>query len=430
MECPNCRNTIPDTSTFCAYCGATITPPAAAAPSSGSSRRWLFIGGGIAAIVVVVVVVVVAVLILGGGDPEPSQAVLPVPPATPLPEAAAAPADRPVAPPTAMPAATPVPQSTTAPLASAPSANSDKNIIFSDLDWTSAKVQTRIAQYLVEHGYRYRTALMSGSTDHLFRSLRDGEVHVAMEIWLPLQDAAWREALSNGEVAYGGVSLGDDWQSTFVIPKYLQEEYPGLDHVDDLKDPRYRELFATTNGKARLVGCVVGWACETGNQAQIEGYGLTDHLQVVKPDSEADLFNELYDAYAKRKPWLGYMWGTADPALLLDLVQLEEPPYSDECWYTTQACAFKDSTILTAVHSEVTDMRPEVIHLLINWGFTTEEYQAVFRWMDSNGATVEEAALNWLMENGDTWRGWVTAEAVVGVQTALDAGVPAAGWPR
>ena len=125
-----------------------------------------------------------------------------------------------------MQAATPVPQSTTAPLASAPSANSDKNIIFSDLDWTSAQVQTRIAQYLVEHGYRYRTALMSGSTDHLFRSLRDGEVHVAMEIWLPLQDAAWREALSNGEVAYGGVSLGEDWQSTFVIPKYLQEEYP------------------------------------------------------------------------------------------------------------------------------------------------------------------------------------------------------------
>ncbi len=423
MECPNCRNTIPDTSTFCAYCGATITPPAAAASSSGSSRRWLFIGGGIAAIVVVVAVV--AVLILGGGDPEPSQAVLPVPPATPLPEAAAARADTPVAPSTAM-------QAATAPLASAPSANSDENIIFSDLDWTSAQVQTRIAQYLVEHGYGYRTGLMSGGTDHLFRSLRAGEVHVAMEIWLPLQSDLWREALSNGEVAYGGVSLGEDWQSTFVIPQYLQEEYPGLDNVDDLKDPRYRELFATatSDGKARLVGCVAGWACETGNNAQIEGYGLTDHLQVVKPDSEAALFTELYDAYAKRKPWLGYMWGTADPALLLDLVQLEETPYSEECWYTTQACAFKDSTILTAVHSDVTGMRPEVIHLLTNWGFTTGEYQAVFQWMDANGATVEEAALNWLMENGDLWRGWVTAEAAVGVQTALDAGVPAAGWPR
>ena len=423
MECPNCRNTIPDTSTFCAYCGATITPPAAAASSSGSSRRWLFIGAGIAAIVVVVAVV--AVLILGGGDPEPSQAVLPVPPATPLPEAAAARADTPVAPSTAM-------QAATAPLASAPSANSDENIIFSDLDWTSAQVQTRIAQYLVEHGYGYRTGLMSGGTDHLFRSLRAGEVHVAMEIWLPLQSDPWREALSNGEVAYGGVSLGEDWQSTFVIPQYLQEEYPGLDNVDDLKDPRYRELFATatSDGKARLVGCVAGWACETGNNAQIEGYGLTDHLQVVKPDSEAALFTELYDAYAKRKPWLGYMWGTADPALLLDLVQLEETPYSEECWYTTQACAFKDSTILTAVHSDVTGMRPEVIHLLTNWGFTTGEYQAVFQWMDANGATVEEAALNWLMENGDLWRGWVTAEAAVGVQTALDAGVPAAGWPR
>ena len=426
MECPNCRNTIPDTVQFCAYCGASVTPVTPVPPAaptvetgSGSSRRWLFIGGG--AVMVAVVVIVVIVFLMISDDTEQPRAVLPM--------LAPTAADDP---PPATSITTPVAGTDRQPAPVSGGSAIGDVIIFSDLDWTSAQVQTRIAQYLVEHGYGYRTGLMSGGTNHLFRSLRDGEVHVAMEIWLPLQDDAWREALSNGEVAYGGVSLGDDWQSTFVIPKYLQEEYPGLDNVDDLKDPRYRELFATatSNGKARLVGCVIGWACETGNNAQIKGYGLIDHLQVVKPDSEADLFNELYDAYAKRKPWLGYMWGTADPALLLDLVQLEEPPYSDECWYTTQACAFKDSTILTAVHSEVTGMRPEVIHLLINWGFTTEEYQAVFQWMDTNGATVEEAALNWLMENGGTWRGWVTAEAEIGVKTALDAGVPAAGWPR
>ncbi len=427
MECPNCRNTIPDTVQFCAYCGASVTPvppvvPTPAAPTaqgSGSSRRWLFIGGG--AVMVAVVMVVVIAFLMISDDTEQPRVALSMPAPTVM-------AD----PPRAGSVTTPVATAGQQPTPAASGSAIGDVIVFSDLDWTSAQVQTRIAQYLVEHGYGYRTGLKSGGTDHLFRSLRAGEVHVAMEIWLPLQSDAWREALSNGEVAYGGVSLGEDWQSTFVIPQYLQEEYPGLDNVDDLKDPRYRELFATatSDGKARLVGCVVGWACETGNNAQIEGYGLTDHLQVVKPDSEAALFTELYDAYAKRKPWLGYMWGTADPALLLDLVQLEETPYSEECWYTTQACAFKDSTILTAVHSDVTGMRPEVIHLLTNWGFTTDEYQAVFQWMDANGATVEEAGLDWLMENGGTWRGWVTAEAAVGIQTALDAGVPAAGWPR
>ena len=40
------------------------------------------------------------------------------------------------------------------------------------------------------------------------------------------------------------------------------------------------------------------------------------------------MFAEVYGAYEKEEPWLGYMWGTGDPALKLDLVRLEEPPYS------------------------------------------------------------------------------------------------------
>ncbi len=191
---------------------------------------------------------------------------------------------------------------------------------------------------------------MSGGTDRLFQSLLSGDIHVALEIWLPLQADDWNNARSNGEVEYVGASMDQDWQSTFVIPAYLQVEYPGLDHVDDLKDPRYRELFATasSDGRARLVGCVFGWVCAQGNDTQIEGYGLTDYLQIIRPDSEQDMFDQVYRAYAKREPWLGYMWGTANPALLLDLVRLEETPYSDECWFTTRACAYKDTTILSA----------------------------------------------------------------------------------
>ena len=421
MECPNCRNTIPDTSTFCAYCGATITPPPAPTPSSGSSgssRRWIFIGGGIAALVVVVVVVA-AVLMMGGGEPEPTRVSSPPPPATRFQEATANPVDPGVASPTAEP------------IASAPSTPSDETIVFSDLNWTSAQVQNRIAQYIIEHGYGYPTSVTPGGTTHLFESLRRGDVHVSMEIWLPLQEAAWREALANGEVQYIGSSLGSDWQSTFVIPAYLQLEYPGLDHVDDLKDPRYRDLFAnsTSIGKARLVGCVIGWECQEGNDNQIAGYGLTEHIQVIRPDSQEAMFAEVYAAYAKRRPWLGYMWGTADPALLLDLVALDETPYSDECWFTTGACAFKDTTILTAVNPGLTDRAPALVHLLEQWGFGIVDYESVLRWKDDNNASVEAAALNWLRNEGETWRYWVTEAAYDSVQAALAAGADARGWP-
>ena len=37
-------------------------------------------------------------------------------------------------------------------------------IVFSDLNWTSAQVQNRIAQYIVEHGYGYPTDVIPGGT--------------------------------------------------------------------------------------------------------------------------------------------------------------------------------------------------------------------------------------------------------------------------
>ena len=306
-----------------------------------------------------------------------------------------------------------------------------ETIVFSDLNWTSAQVQNRIAQYIVEHGYGYPTDLVFGGTLPLFQGLRGGDTHVTMEIWLPNQADAWAEALANGEVVSIGASLGKDWQSTFVIPAYLQEEYPDLDHVDDLKDPKYQELFSTddSRGKARLVACVPGWSCELVNDAQIEGYELTDYLHVIKPGSQDAMFSEVYGAYERGEPWLGYMWGTADPALLLDLVLLEETPYSDECWFTTQACAFEDASILIAVHPELPVRAPDVIEFLRNWDFNIEVYKAVAQWTDANDATVEEAAMAWLENEGDLWMSWVSDEAAAGVQAALDAGMEAEGWP-
>ncbi len=307
-----------------------------------------------------------------------------------------------------------------------------QTLVFSDLNWTSAQIQNRIAQYIVEKGYGYPTDVVFGATLPLFQGLRRGDSHITMEIWLPNQDEAWAEAQTAGEVVSIGESLGKDWQSAFVIPAYLQEEYPELDSVEDLKDEQFKALFQTTESgdKARLVSCVIGWACEEVNAAQIEAYGLTDHVHIVNPGDGAAANADLYGAYERGEPWLGYQWGTNDPSLVLDLVRLKEPDYSDECWFTTKACAYEDATILIAVHPDVLTGAPDVVDMLRAWGLNIQVYSAIAQWQRENeGASTNDAALWWLKSNPGIWTGWVTADAATAIQSALDANETPDGWP-
>ena len=331
--------------------------------------------------------------------------------------------------PTRRPTATPLP--TRAPT---PVPTEKDTIIFSDLQWTSAQVQTRIAQYIVEKGYGYSTNLLSGASLPSLQRLRAGETHVIMENWVVNQGViVWEQAIELGQVVSTGKTLvGGEWQSTFVIPAYVAKAHPGLRTPQDLIKAEYQDLFATADsrGKARLVSCLRGWLCEPINDAKIEAYGLSDSLHVIKPDSQHALFSEIFAAYEKKEPWLGYMWGTGDPALLLDLYRLEEPAYTGECWNSDKACAFDNSLVLVAIHKDLLTRAPDVIGFLQEWEFMIDIYKGIFRWIDANpDSTPAEAAMEWLRTSGDIWSGWLTADAAAKVKAALAAGEEADGWP-
>ena len=296
-----------------------------------------------------------------------------------------------------------------------------ETIVFSDLNWTSAQVQNRIAQYIVEHGYGYPTDVIFGGTLPNFQGLQGGDIHVAMEVWLPNQEIGWDKAVAAGDVLPVGSSLVGDWQSTFVIPKYIADAHPDLKTPQDLKRPEYQELFSTveSGGKARLVACVPDWSCALVNIEQIEGYGLLDDLHVVSPGSQEALYAEIYGAYEKQEPWLGYMWGTGDPALKLDLVRLQEEPFTEECWETTKACAFDDSLVLVAVHNSLPPRAPDVIEMLEKWEFSVDTYKGAFQYLEDNPGSEPADAARWFLNNNKIWENWVTPDAAAAVNTAL-----------
>jgi glycine betaine/proline transport system substrate-binding protein len=292
-------------------------------------------------------------------------------------------------------------------------------IVFSDLNWTSAKLQNRIAMFIVEHGYGYPASTISGDSIALFNSLIDGSTQVTMEVWLPNQQEAWDDALAKGSIIPVGRSLDDSWQSAFVVPRYVLDENPGLRSVQDLR--KFKDLFATpdSDGKARLINCVSGWACHDINQKKVEAYGLSDVVQLVTPDSADALFASLEGAYSKKDPWLGYVWGPTKVASNLDLAVLEEP----DCvrgQKPEEGCAYPTSRVLIAVHPSLISRAPEVVEFLRRWDFGADSQIAAEDWMSETDATVDEAAI-WYLKNNQQWTKWVPDDVAARVQKALAA---------
>ena len=301
-------------------------------------------------------------------------------------------------------------------------------LVFAGLSWQSALVQNGIARYIVEHGYGYPTSEIEGDTVPLFQGLRRGDIDVTMEIWLPNQIDAWEEAIKLGEVISVGKSLPDNWQSTFIIPGYLQDANPELKSVDDLKMDEFKELFvqADSGGKAVLIGCLAGWACRGVNEGQIEAYGLSDHVELRDPGTTGALNAAIEGAYLKEDPILFYYWGPTQLADSLDMRILQQPDPS-ECPGNDPklGCEFPTAEILVAMNTETAAVASDLIPFFKNWEWGLAQQSPAEAWYGENKDNYdsdEEARLAtgaWFLANHDIWKSWVPEDVVANVEAAL-----------
>ena len=315
-----------------------------------------------------------------------------------------------------------------------------REIVFGGLDWTSALVQNGVARYIVEHGYGYPTSQIEGSTLPLFQGLRKGDVDLTMEIWLPNQDAAWNEAVKAGEVIPVGKSLEDNWQSSFLIPKYMQDANPELDSIEDLKEDQFKSLFEQEGGKVVMLGCIAGWGCRTMQDGddtgpgQIVGMGLEDHVVLRDPGTSGALAAAIEGAFAKEDPLLFYYWGPTALAHKLEtevgIVDLEQPDPSTCAGNSPiHGCAFPPAEIMIAMNTDLVTDAPELITFFKNWDWSAGNQLAAEDWHAANsegladkGASSEEvfsATGVWYLKNNDAWKSWVPADIKANVEAAL-----------
>ncbi len=309
----------------------------------------------------------------------------------------------------------------------APKSKVREPIMFAGLDWDSAAIHNAIARYIVEKGYGYKTDEIPGSTIPMLQGMIKGDVQVTMEMWYENVKEAYDKATASGDVIDLGINFPDSVQG-FFVPTYMikgdpargiKAVAPDLKSVKDL--PKYWELFKDPEnpGKGRFYDCIAGWSCEKVNQKKLTAYGLDDTFNRFLPGTGAALAASIAAAYKKGEPWLGYYWGPTWVLGQYDMTQLEEPPYSQECWDTTQACAYPPVKVTVSVHKDFYNQAPDLVEFLKKYETSEKLTSELLAYMEDNKVESKDAAMHFLKTKPEVWTQWVPADVAEKVKASL-----------
>ena len=315
----------------------------------------------------------------------------------------------------------------------------ERPIVFGELDWESAQVATWMARIVLESGFGCTTDYVPGTVVPIYQGAVRGDVDVIMEVWTDNVPDLWAEAVAAGTVEQVGLAFDDADQGWFV-PRYLVEgdaergiepAAPDLRSVFDLA--RYASLFRDPERPTlgRFYNCVIGWQCELINTVKLHAYGLTPHFTDFKAGTGVALAASLEGAYLRGEPWVGYYWGPTWVLGQLDLVKLEEPPFSQECWQeftalietpslATTACAYPTSTAVLALGSRFKDDAPAGVRAFFeNYRGTSGLLSEGLAHMHANDASAEAAARYLLRAHPDLLAQWLDEPTAARVGSAL-----------
>ena len=306
-----------------------------------------------------------------------------------------------------------------------------------DLNWDSANFHDQVVAFILKHGYGCRVRLIYGGTLPTMAAHYEGKNDLIMELWYDSTKDQYDLAMKSGKVKMLGVNTPDSIQGWF-IPRYVQKANPGLKSVYDLA--KYKRLFKDPEepSKGRFVNCIPGWACEVINTVKLRAYGLEKHFTNFRPGSGGALAAAIKGAYLKKKPILAYYWAPTPLLGQLDLVQLEEPAWSEADWdemmkhanalkkggveamgNPKKATAYRTMALLKSVTAKFAAENPEAVAFIEKYTLSSEVVSKALSYLEKKaGGDAAATAIHFLKTN-KVWKSWVPADVAKKVEEAL-----------
>lgn len=309
---------------------------------------------------------------------------------------------------------------------SVPALSADKKIVFGDMSWDSARVHNRISAFIIKQ-MGYESEFVPGGTPIMLQALMKGDIDVDMESWTQNVQELYDKGISEGTILDLGPNYPDSWQG-WLVPTYMIEGdkergiepmAPDLKSVFDM--PKYWELFKDPEdpSKGRFYNAIAGWSVTGINEKKFKAYGLDKTYNDFIPGSDAALSGSMVAAYRKGNPWFGYYWGPTWVLGKLDMTPLEEPPYDEEVWEKSKACAFPSVEVNILVNSKLPERAPDVVEFFRRYETTMKLNNKFLVYMKDESADAHETAIWFLKNYEDVWTKWVDADLAEKVKAAL-----------
>jgi glycine betaine/proline transport system substrate-binding protein len=276
-------------------------------------------------------------------------------------------------------------------------------IKFAHNNWLSAELNDAVAQILLQEKMGYPVELVPQGTSEQFDAIAGGQLHVSLEVWPSGHpDQIAQDIDQSGRIERLG-PLGPVAQVGWMIPTYLLTDHPELARWQGLEAPDVVSLFATsdTAPRGRFVGGDPTWV--QWDQKLLDNLGLDYSVEFA--GSEDGEIAMLKDAYARRAPILFYLWKPHWVFAEYDLTMVELPAYDAQDW-AQQKCSYPSDALFKMAWPGLAAYAPDAYAFLKAFSYAEEDQVQM---MDAvhNGASVDDAARQWIDSHESVWRGWI-----------------------
>ena len=273
--------------------------------------------------------------------------------------------------------------------------------------WLGSEINATIAAKLIAKELNYPVEIEVIDEYAQWAKIARGELDACLEVWPSGHQEEYTNYVKTGLVQDVG-KTGPVGKIGWYIPDFFAQKSPAAKSWEGFKDQAIIDALQTaeTTPKGRFLG--VDPTYVQYDQEIIDNLGL--NLKVVFTGSEKALIDEIENAFSKNTPILFYFW-TPHPIInQYNLVKVELPAYSDDCYATIPSggvnCDYPADYLYKIVTPNLAKSAPQVYSFFTRFSYSTAT-QIELMALVTNGTSVDQVASDWITKNPAKWQPWV-----------------------
>ncbi len=272
--------------------------------------------------------------------------------------------------------------------------------------WPASELNVAVAKIIIEQELGNEVEIVALDENAQWDALAAGDVDASLEVWPSGHGERIAEYIGELGTVEDGGKLGPLGEIGWYVPTYVVDANPELATWEGYTSLDAAAMFASaeTGDNGRFLGADPSWV--QNDEAIIANLGMP--FQVVWTGSEEALVAEVASAYSREEPVLFYFYAPHALFSNYDMTQVQLPEYNDQCYANAADidCAYPADELMKILSAGLADKDGDVHAFLSNFNYGGDAQVAMLGDMDG-GASVEEAAQNWVDANEDTWKAWL-----------------------